>query len=173
MFAGYYFNCIKYPSDDIVLLMITIKPERYSYYQKYSNIDYSLLAVNLYPPNIQFTEHTDNNLYMAIMSNPFTIKYIENPSEYLCSLAVKLDINTLKYISNPSEKLCLYALSINSKVICYIDIKKQTYVICKYAMEKNIENFQYCNPAIICNHKDLLNMVKESNYYKNLKLKED
>ncbi|MFK2164109.1 hypothetical protein ACIXIL_20815 [Bacteroides fragilis] len=55
-----------------------------------------------------------------IKFNPYTIKGIENPSEYLQLIAVQRDPDAIRYITNPTEKTQLEAVQRHPQSIKYI-----------------------------------------------------
>ncbi|MDY6509854.1 hypothetical protein [Acinetobacter faecalis] len=59
----------------------------------------------------------------AIQLNPTSIKYIQDPSEYLCKLAISLDYEAIAVLKQPKESLCLFALSKSKHAIHFINKK--------------------------------------------------
>lgn len=158
------------------IFMINIDPMHYSEYKDDCDVDFSTLAVSLYPTNILYVKYNEELACIAVMSDPECIWCLQGgtfpnqtpPPNWLCLLVINMDVSVLKQIEHPRELVCLHVLSMSPNNIKYIKEDNQTYLICKYALEKDIKTLQYCNLKIIAEHEDLLNMVKKSDYYKNI-----
>ncbi len=70
----------------------------------------------------------------AVKENGYSIRYINNPSEYIKELAVKQNGCAIKHIDNPSEKIQELAVKQNGCAIQYINnpsekIRKLTLIL--------------------------------------------
>ncbi len=166
------FMYIDKPSDDIILLMIITTPDKYFTLKDRTNKDFSLLAVSLYPDNIKYITDNSEAIHIAVAKDPYVISRIPNPSYEMCKLAIDFCPYTIFCVPGQPEELCISALKKDNTIMQYIAQQAQTYEICKLALSYNIENFRYCNPEIIAEHKDLSEMVLGSEYYKNIMRKE-
>jgi len=85
------------------------------------------------------------------------IKYIKNPSESLCKIAIKNSVESLQYISPQTEELCEYALNLDPMALQFIKTQTDTYVLT--AINKNYRAFGVVTKQdrIICEHASIIN----------------
>lgn len=69
------------------------------------------------------------------------IKYAENKTLEMCTIAIKQSSYALKYIKNPTYELCFSAIKRNGYVLQYIS--DQTAEICLIAVRSNGNSLQY------------------------------
>jgi hypothetical protein len=92
----------------------------------------------------------ESEIFNLIMREPFNIRYIDNPSEKLCKLAVQLDGNAIKYIPERqrNEEVCKLALQRNGDVIHYIHEHQRSEELCKLAVQQHPYLIRYIhNPS--------------------------
>lgn len=77
-----------------------------------------------------------------IMRTPDVIKYMKDPSENLCCLALDRDPYCIKYIDQ-SEKLCLVAINKNAHVLTHIKKKNRTNKIYYEAIKNDSTVINY------------------------------
>lgn len=66
---------------------------------------------------------------VAITIDPFLIKYIDNQSESLKKHALKQNVHSIKYIKEPTEEMKMYAVTTYGEVIKYLENPNETLQI--------------------------------------------
>nr|DAS04608.1 MAG TPA: protein of unknown function (DUF4116) [Caudoviricetes sp.] len=121
---------------------------------KLSKIKKHILKLNGENGWKKFKEYYGYKVYMSneeeqlkrIKENPFTIRFIKNPSEEMQLWAVRKEELTIGYIDNPSEEIQLEAIEQNGLMIKYIDNPSETVQL--IAVRENIKAIEYIkNPT--------------------------
>ena len=115
---------------------------------KLSKIKKHILKLNGENGWKKFKEYYGYKVYMSneeeqlkrIKENPFTIRFIKNPSEEMQLWAVRKEELTIGYIDNPSETVQLIAVRENIKAIEYI--KNPTDAVLEYILHKDYNELQ-------------------------------
>jgi hypothetical protein len=92
----------------------------------------------------------ESEIFKFIIRDPFHIRFIDNPSEKLCKLAVQQDGNAIKYIPKRqrNEEVCKLALQRNGDVIHYIHEHQRSEDVCKLAVQQHPYLIRYIhNPS--------------------------
>lgn len=112
----------------------------------------------------------------AIGKDPYLIRFVDNPSEKLCLMAVNKKGRALREIKIQTEKVCLAAVKNDGFALEYV--KKQTDEICLAAVKqagfalrfvKN-QTFEICWAAVRC-HKKAINFIRSDEYKLQIKEK--
>lgn len=144
-------DCIKYitnPNSEICLYVILMKPE-YIQYIKNPSIELCKLAIDK-DSNLYFTivavdeENIDLNEYV-FKKYPIIFSKLYYKSDSACNIALKLDGLNIRYIKDPSEDMCKIAINQNITAIEFIN--NPTYEIYKYV--HSIDNIYLKNKNIL------------------------
>ena len=70
-----------------------------------------------------------------VMIDGLALKYVINPSEEICCMAIRQNKNAFKLVKNTTYNICKYAVGVDGLLLA--DIIDQTYDICKIAVMQN------------------------------------
>lgn len=86
----------------------------------------------------------------SINKDPSCLKYIEDPTKEMYEAAVKNDYTMFAEMlpQYQSEQFCMEILEKHLDAFRYIDKKKQTYIMCKYVLDKDPSCYTYVNQEL-------------------------
>ena len=116
---------IKNQTKEIILYSIEEYPSSIVYInEKFINYDLYLdivksngLTIQYIPPNY----YTDELIFSAIINNPKSIKYIDNPTDDVIDLIIYNNPKYIKYIYNLSESQCEKIMDLDNEYAKYIN----------------------------------------------------
>ena len=109
------------------------------------SLDVCRMAVQrngLFMKYIPVEKQTEEISELAIENNPYSLEWIENPSEKLCIEAVKKNGRVLQHVPNQTPKICMAALQNTGLALQYVK-EYMLPKICSYALDNNIESIDF------------------------------
>ena len=117
--------------------------KKQSYYKHFDSEKDKIIAVQQNGVAIKYIHNPSEDLCKLAVQQKrgLAIKYIHNPSEDVCKLAVQQNGYAIQYIHNPSEDLCKLAVQQHGYAIQYIHNPSED--LCKLAVQRNPNAIQY------------------------------
>lgn len=142
-------------TDDLILKAIETTPMALKYVpEEFMNEDLIEKATRNNGRVLRFIPkkfQTPEVLKKTIRKSPFSIEWVENPSEEICLLAVNRDPESIRKISNPTEKVILTALEKDALLLLscpHIQTNKRFREFGKKEFERSVSRFEYFQEKI-------------------------
>jgi len=94
-------------------------------------------------------ELIDAEAKAAIENNPYSIKDMLKPPEYILEYAVRKNPDVISLIKNPSDQLCKIAILLQGSTISEIPSNKQTYDLAVIAVKQNGRNIYLIDKKLV------------------------
>ena len=73
---------------------------------------------------VGFNVYSKKECLRAVGQYPDSIRYIDNPSEAVQSIAIEEDPDSIEHIENPTEKIIIEAVRGDGANLSYVDLDK-------------------------------------------------